>query len=221
MRPHKVIVLLFATLILTGCPEKSPKKSNLPSEPQSTNYLEEVTCPDQDSYCFKVVDKADPSTVKDLATYAISREYFIDEDGAKFLGGTNPSFSFHPDQEMLVVKTRLKGKPLPNGHKPLAQASQAKEKLSNNKGEEESAFLFTNRRLDLPFILLETYRGRGKIADAVNNLLDSDTETRAVEFYLQPQNTNNNPFTKLVTLSLSSALKSEDLPRELLDYLQD
>lgn len=221
MKLHKCMALIFAAALLSGCPEKKPRLTPPTPEPKSTVYLEEITCADQSFYCFKVVDRSDSVTTLEQTTHAISKEYFVDEDGAKFMGGINPSLSFHPDVETLIVKTRLKGKPLPTIYRPLAQTTQVKEKLTGSKNEEEVAFLFTNRRLDLPFTLIETYRGRARIADAVNDLLDNKTEVRSAEFHLQRKDTNDNTFTKLVTLNLSSSLKEENLPKELIDYLRD
>lgn len=220
MKPYKIFLMILTSQLLFGCVNKKNKQDNKPSEPQSSVFLEEEDSPNPDFYIFNIVDRAKATQEDSGASYAVAKEFFVDEDGKKFLGGTNPSLSFHVENEILVVKTKLKSKSLPAEYKPLAQASEVKEKFTS-KSEEEIAFLFTNRRLDLPFILIETYRGKGRILEAVSNLTDNDAETRNVEFKLQRKDTNDNPFSKLVTLNLSSILKEENLPKELIEYIKN
>lgn len=220
MKFYKIFPIILIAISLIGCVNNKKNEDNNSSEPQSSIYLKEEESLNPDFYAFSIDDRAVATKEDSHASHAIAKEYFIDEDGKKFLSGTNPSLSFHIENEILVVKTRLKSKNLPPDFKYLAQASEAKEKTTS-RSEEEIAFLFTNRRLDLPFILIETFRGKRKISEAVNNLIDREAEIRSVEFKLQRKDTNDNPFSKLVTLNLSSTLKEADLPKKLIEYIRN
>jgi len=221
MNYNKFIIIFLSTFLLFGCTPKSNKSNKPPGDSQSSIYLEEQNGADPDFYFFRVIDRATAVQPTSGPTHAVVKQFYIDVDGAKFLGGTNPSLSFHLLEETLVVKTRLKSKPIPTGFKSLNNASDAKSDLPSSNVEEEIAFLFTNRRLDLPFILIETYRGKAKIAEAVENLLNEITETRSAEFRFQRKGTNDNPYTKLLSLNLNYVYKEEDLPKSLVDYLKD
>lgn len=222
MKLNKGLLIILSLALLVSCRgAKDPVRGNPKVEPQSTIYLEEISGPDPDFKYFHVIDKSSPKSVVTPASYAVAKVFTVDPDGEKFLGGTNPSVSFHKAEETLVVRTRLISKPITPDYIFLTQASQAKEKLSNQKPEEEFGFLFTSRRLDLPFIVVDTYRGKSKISQVVSKLLAGSQEDRSVTLHLQRKGSKDNPFDQAVTLKLNSSLKEDDLPKDLLEYIRN
>jgi len=89
----------------------------------------------------------------------------------------------------------------------------------DNLPEDDYHFLFTKRRLNKPFTLLETFRGKEKIQEIVEMLTDGITRTKVVDFEVRRPNKSDNTHTQSVTLNLTATVS--DIPEELLEYIQD
>lgn len=224
-----VFIFIFAILLVSCGEEKQQQKE--PDQPvkQSTIYLESSSGPDENFYFFRIIDKSNSSVFDSLPTHAVAKRFNIDPLAGPRIGGTNPYLIFHSDNETLIVTSylsspllprELRGKPAKLYQYLGLEGAPPSKEAPEGTPPEEYGFLFSLRRLDQPFQLVETFRGRDKIREVVNKLLSGEERVLNAPLYLRRQKADDNAFEQIVQLILTAQLKEEELPQTVQDYIK-